>query len=397
MAALRGTTMKVLQVHARYRVRAGEDTVVDAEAAALRAAGHDVRRLIVENPTGTGATIRALAGSLHNRSVAHRVNSEVATLRPDVIHVHNTWFALSSSAVSAAAATGCPVVMTLHNFRLGCLSTDLFRDGAVCTACVGRVPLPGVVHGCYRGSRVLSAVQATEVMSTRLRKVLTRSVTSFVAPSQFMADRLVDMGIPDDRLVIKAHFVEDPGPRPDVPSTSDTIVSIGRLAPGKGIGALLDGWRAVSPGAAARRMLVVGDGPDATSLRGRASPSVEMPGWLDHDEITAALLRARALVAPSELYETFGMVLIEAMSAGLAVIVTSTAGARDVVGAPDRLVVPPNDPQALARAIEGLDDSTVDTLGRANRRRFEERYSVPVGVENLEALYDDAIGRARRG
>lgn len=388
--------MKILQVHARYRVRAGEDTVVDAEADALRAGGHEVQRLIVENPTSTGATFRALATSVHNRSVARRVGGEVAAFRPDVIHIHNTWFALSSSAISAAGATGCPVVMTLHNFRLGCLSTDLFRDGAVCTACIGRAPLAGVVHGCYRGSRFLSAVQATELMSTRVRGVLSEAVTSFVAPSRFMADRLADMGLPGDRLIVKPHFVDDPGARVAAPSAADTIVTIGRLAPGKGVGALLDAWNSVKPTRPARRLLVVGDGPEAARLRMQAPPSVEMPGWLDRDEVIALLLRARALVAPSELYETFGMVLVEAMSAGLPVIVTSAAGARDIVDAPNHLVVPPNDPVALARAIDTLDDAAVDAIGHANRVRFEQRYSLAVGIENLEALYRETIDRAQR-
>ena len=185
--------MRILQLHARYRVRAGEDTVVDNEAAALAHAGHDVVQMTVDNPTEPLATISALARSMHNPSSARRVRERVKAVRPDVVHVHNTWFALSSSAVAAAASTGVPVVMTLHNFRIGCLGTDLFRDGAVCTACVGRSPLPGVIHGCYRSSRALSALQAAEIVATRRRGVLDSSVTRFIAPSQFMADRLAEI------------------------------------------------------------------------------------------------------------------------------------------------------------------------------------------------------------
>jgi hypothetical protein len=45
---------------------------------------------------------------------------------------------MSSAAISTAAAGGVPVVMTVHNYRLGCISADLYRDGDICTACVGR-------------------------------------------------------------------------------------------------------------------------------------------------------------------------------------------------------------------------------------------------------------------
>ena len=110
--------------------------------------------------------------------------------------MHNTWFSISSSPIGVAVEHRVPVVMTLHNYRLGCLSTDLFRDGQICTACVGRAPWAGVRHGCYRGSRALSALQAVEVVTNRRRRVLIDGVTTFVAPSDFMAARLVDIGVP---------------------------------------------------------------------------------------------------------------------------------------------------------------------------------------------------------
>ncbi len=387
--------MRVLQLHTRYRIPAGEDSVVDNEAAALRRAGHDVSQVVVENPSNSADAIRELARSLHNRPVARRVRAEIERFEPDVVHVHNTWFAMSSSAIAAAA--GVPVVMTLHNYRLGCITVDLFRDGRVCTACVGRSPIRGVVHGCYRDSRLQSAVQATEVVVTRRRGVLDRAVDRFVAPSAFMADRLLDIGIPAERMVVKPHFVADPGPRNAPPSASGDVLYIGRLAPGKGVETLLASW-----GDAARssepprsRLVVIGDGPMAADLRTSLPAGAEMVGWLSRAEVTERLLTARALVMPSEWYEPFGMVLIEAMSAGLPIIVTSASGARAIVEAPDRLVVPPRQPTALATAISSLDDVTVDAVGTANRITFEQRYTEQVGVANLEALYRSTIEASR--
>lgn len=380
--------MRVLQLHARYRVAAGEDTVVDAEAEALRRAGHTVERFTVANPTTAGASLVALARSLHNQRVAGGVADAIDRVDPDVVHVHNTWFALSSAAVVAAGRRDRPVVATLHNFRLACISTDLFRDGAVCTACVGRSPLPGVVHGCYRNSRVVSAVQAAELLSTRRRRVLDRYVTTFVVPSQFMADRLLDVGIPATRLVVKPHFLDDGGPRPSPPSSSNEVVVVGRVAPGKGLDTLLSAW----PGDTGLHLTVIGAGPLEDELRRTAPPSVTWTGWLERAEIRHRLARARALVMPSELYETFGMVLVEAMCAGLPVIVTSAAGAAEIVEPPAALLVPPRDPDRLARAIRQLvDDRFVDDVGARNRSRYLARYTESAGVRALEQVYDAAV------
>jgi glycosyltransferase involved in cell wall biosynthesis len=388
--------MKILQLHAGYRVPAGEDSVVANEAETLTRGGHEVRQLIVPNPTALGPSVVMLARSVHNRPIGALVRSEIEAFGPDVVHVHNTWFSLSSSAVTAATKAGVAVVMTVHNYRFGCVGADLFRDGAVCTACVGRSPVAGVAHGCYRGSRLLSAAMAAEIAVTRRRGVVHDAVARFVAPSGFMADRLVDIGLPADRLVVKPHFVADPGPRTAAASSSGEVLMVGRLAAGKGLHTLIEAWsqrpRRHDAAGGARTLSIVGDGPLADDLRRSAhDDTVRFDGWQPRHAVVERMLAARALVMPSEWYEPFGMVLIEAMSAGLPVIVSTVAGARTIVGAPAELVVPPGDPAALALAIDRLDDATVDAVGAANRTRFEADYSEDAGLAALESLYAEAV------
>ncbi len=313
------------------------------------------------------------------------------------MHVHNTWFAVSPSVISVAADAGIPVVMTLHNYRLGCLGTDLFRDGAVCSACVGRSVWSGVVHGCYRDSRVLSAVQAVEVTVTRRRRLLDRGVTTFVAPSQFMADRLVDIGVPRQRLVVKPHFTDDPGERTMSPSASDEVVYVGRLAPGKGVETLLDAWAARATGTAnVARLSIIGDGPSAEALRSAATDDVVFHGWQPREAVTERLLGARALAFPSEWYEPFGMVLLEAMSAGLPIVTTNAAAAAAISGAPADLVVPVGRPDLLGAALDQLSDGVVDAVGAGSRRRFTEQFAEDAGLRALEALYRATVERHRQ-
>jgi glycosyltransferase involved in cell wall biosynthesis len=388
--------MKVLQVHAGYRLAAGEDTVVANEAAALRAGGHEVEQFIVPNPTGAVASVAALARSAHNRSIGRRFEQVVDSVRPDLVHVHNTWFAISPAPVQVAASRSIPVVMTLHNYRLGCLSTDLFRAGDICTACVGRSPLSGVVHGCYRDSRALSAIQATEVMVTRRRRVLVDGVARFVAPSAFMGERLVDIGVPADRLVVKPHFTDDPGPRTGTPSASREVLFVGRLAPGKGLESLLDAWGR-SKASDDLDLVVLGDGPLLAELRAAAPPSVRFDGWQSHDDVVRRLLAARSLVFPSEWYEPFGMVLIEALSAGLPIATSNASAAATIAGSPDALVFPSRDTAAMAATLDLLlDDATVDTEGSAARHRYETSYDARAGLAALESLYDDVRGPGAR-
>lgn len=378
--------MKLLQIHAGYRTPAGEDTVVEAEASALRGAGHQVIQSIEHNPLGTVEALATLARSRYNRATERAVRDLCLSERPDVAHVHNTWFSQSTSVFDAVA--DIPLVMTVHNYRLGCIGSDLFRDTAVCTSCVGRSPLKGVVHGCYRDSRLLSAVAAVEVMSTRRRRALSH-VDRFVAPSAFMADRLIDIGVPSERLSVKPHFIADPGPRHNAPSASQEVLYVGRLAAPKGVATLLRAWerhRSARPDA---RLVVIGDGPLLPELVEAAPRSVEFAGWMSHADVQQRMLGARAFVFPSEWYEPFGMVLIEAMAAGLPVIATTASDAVRITGT--ELVAPAGEDRAMAACLEQLEDRTVDELGARSRELFERTYTEAQGVRDLEALYEEVM------
>ncbi len=394
--------MRILQLHAGYRTPAGEDTVVAAEADVLRAAGHEVVQHIEHNPTAAAESVVAVLRSRRNRRAEATVRRRLEQWQPDVAHLHNTWFALSSSVIDAVADHSCPLVMTVHNYRLGCLTSTMFRDAQVCTACVGRSPLRGVLHGCYRESRVLSGFQALEIMSARRRHVLDR-IDRFVAPSRFMADRLIDIGLPEDRLVVKPHFIEAAGPRDTDPSTSDEVLFIGRLAVGKGLPTLLRAWeihadrlRSADVGGA-RQLTIIGDGPLLGDLREAAPRGVTFAGWLPRDEVRQRMLSARAFVFPSEWYEPFGMVLLEAMSAGLPVVATTSSDAARITMTPGELVVPAADERALADALGELSDGFVDEAGTAARRRYEEHYSPAIGLQDLETLYRDVIADRAAG
>jgi glycosyltransferase involved in cell wall biosynthesis len=396
MATISRNTMKILQLHAGYRIPAGEDTVVANEAAALRAGGHEVRQHVVANPSSLGSAIKKLSLSIHNPRAARAVTDEIKDFQPDIAHVHNTWFALSSSVIAAASNADVPVIMTIHNYRLGCLSADLFRGDSICTACLGRLPVRGVMHGCYRGSRPLSAIAATEVSITRSRGVLSKHVARFVAPSAFMGDRLVDIGVPADRLVVKPHFVTDSGPRRRSPSQSNEVLYIGRLAPGKGLETLMRAWEQVSSqrhadGLEPLVLSIIGDGPLAGRLRESAPRGVRFEGWLPRDDVTERLLDARAFVFPSAWYEPFGMVLIEALAAGLPIIASNTSEAPKITAAPQSLVVPANDERALAVAIQSLNDELVDEIGQKNRRRYDEHFTESEGLRQLIELYTSVI------
>jgi len=379
--------MKIFQLHNRYREAGGEDSVVRDETRLLRAAGHEVVEHHVSNPSGAFAAAGALVLSPSNPMSARTVKRAVASHRPDVAHIHNTWYSLSPSVVQALKQSGLPVVMTLHNYRLFCANALLFRDGRPCEDCVGTHPWRGVRHRCYRDSVVASAFAASTIAVARARRTWSTGVDRFVAPSWFLREKLVAGGIPAETITVKPHGVDDPGARSAPPSSSRSVLFVGRLSHEKGADTLLDAWAA--RGASRLELVMVGDGPLRERLESRAVEGVRFAGWQSSAEVAQLLLGARALVFPSVCYENLPRAVIEAMAAGLPVLASDHGGPAELVrDLGPAWTAGAGDERAWADALTVLDDdAAVDVAGAQARASFERQYTEEASLTGLLDVY----------
>ncbi len=382
----------VLQVHNRYRDPGGEDAVVAAEREVLTAAGHRVAVHDVQNPSGSLAAAGALALSPWNPVSALALGRVINTHRPELAHVHNTWYSLSSSVLSTLRRRRIPTVMTMHNYRSTCLNGQLFRDGAVCQLCLGRPPLPGIGYRCYRGSLPASLAVAGAVGIERWLGLWEGAVELFVVMTEFSRLLLAAAGLPGDRVRVKPHFVADRGPRSGQPSASDTVLFVGRLSSEKGVDQLVEAWSQAET--ADLTLRIVGDGPLRAALEQRRVAGVDVAGWLGPDRVAEELRSARALVVPSIWYEPFGLVLIEGMAAGLPIVASAIGGIPEVVGDVDPAFLPgAGDVAEWSASLSRLAVSgeELDAAGAASRRRYEQRYTPEVGLAALEQIYSETL------
>src|SRR6201986_4690367 len=218
--------MHLLQVHNSYRQRGGEDTVVAVDARLLRSAGHAVTQYIVPNPVGGIETGMRLGLSLWNPAAGRRFRRQLEVAKPDVVHIHNTWFSITPSAAYEARRAGVPVVMTLHNYRLSCANGQFFRSGTQCTACLTGSAFNGLLHRCYQDSFVASAFAAANMGGHRQLGTWTKNVDLFLCLTEFAKARFVEAGIPAGKLRVRHNCVEDPDERTVPASKSHQIAYI---------------------------------------------------------------------------------------------------------------------------------------------------------------------------
>jgi glycosyltransferase involved in cell wall biosynthesis len=388
--------MRILTVHNHYQQAGGEDEVFAAEARLLERYGHDVHRYVVRNDGLERVSRLKLArDTIWNGDSYRALRTVVRRTRPDVVHFHNTLPRISPSGYYAATSEGVPVVQTLHNYRLLCPSALLFRDGIPCQDCVGRtLALPGIRHGCYRGSRAATAAVAGMTAAHRMLGTWSREVALYIALTEFARSRLIDGGFAAEQIVVKPNFV-DPDPGPGT-GAGGYALFVGRLTTEKGIRTLLNAWRTMHVEIPLR---IVGDGPlaDEVADAARTMSGVTWLGRRTPGEVAALVGEAAVLVCPSGCYETFGRVVIEAFAAGTPVVASDLGALAELVqeGRTGRLFRP-GDADALVRVMRELmsQRSHLPTLRTAARRVFEERYGAAANYALLMSVYRTAIDRA---
>lgn len=393
---------RVLQLHTRYRLAGGEDQVVDAEKRLLEAAGIQVSQVIFDNADlqesrSLVGDLRLAGSAIWSRAAARRVQASIVAERPQVVHVHNTFPAASPSVYAAAAAHEVPVVQTLHNYRFVCPAATAFRNGHVCTDCVGRsFPWPAVAHACVRDSRAQSLVAVATTSVHRTRGTFTRGIHGYIALTSFQRDLMIRGGFQAEGIRVIPNFLEpDPGLGREIRAG---VLFVGRLSREKGIASLLDA-AAFVPGVIG----LVGSGPlEPLAQQANAAGHVVFHGALTRSSVVDELRRTIALVLPSVWYEGFPLVLLEAFATGTPVIASRIGSLGELVeDGVTGLMADPGNAADLAARIRWATThpDKMRRMGLNGRRMYEARFRGQTHLDALREAYastgmDRPVGRA---
>ena len=367
--------------------------VADAEADLLRDAGHEVVAIRRENSQSSLRAAEQLATYPWNPVSNRRLMRLVRRVLPDVVHLHNSWFATSPGVLPALRRRGVPTVATIHNYRLSCVNAELLRDGRPCELCVGKVPWRGVRFRCYHGSAARSAAAAIGISSHHALGTWRNGVDRFIALTEFSRGRLVAGGLPAERIVVRPNFVADPGPREEPPSASRQVLFAGRISAEKGLGVALRAWAQRRP--EDLELLIAGDGPQRDELEALAVPGVRFLGHVGRAELEALLLSSRAVILPSIWFESQPLSALESFSAGTPVLATGIGGLGETVEPlGSDWQVAGGDIEHWSSALSRLNNNAfVDKGGEVGRATFERRHTKARARTTLEQIYEEALTR----
>ena len=269
----------------------------------------------------------------------------VRTLRADLVHTHLVHADLYGGLAAKLRRT--TLVSTKHN-------DDPFRTGAF----------------RFVERRLASLADRVVAISESLRRFTVEQV-----------------GVPAGKIETIHYGLDEPpapwgsNPPDDVPANARIVLSTSRLTRQKGVDVAVQALSLLPEDVA---LVVLGEGPERPHLE---APRVHLPGRVP--DVAAWLRRASVYVQPSR-WEGFGLAVLEAMISGLPVVATNVSSLPElVVDGETGVLVPPDDPAALAAGIERALASP--QMGAAGRERAVREFSVSKMADRTAALYTDLL------
>jgi glycosyltransferase involved in cell wall biosynthesis len=389
--------MRILLAHNFYRSSApsGEDAAFRNEKALLEDKGVDVVAYEMFNDKIDASSFAHRARLALNTSWSNSTYDSVGHLikqkKPDIAHFHNTFPQISPSAYAACRDNDVPVVQTLHNFRFICPGGLLLRDGRPCEDCVGSNLLPAMRHRCYRESLPATGALVWMLVRNRWHGTYTTLVNRYIALTEFAAGRLIAGGLPRDRMSVKPNFAPS-GSKPG-PGDGGYVVYVGRLSAEKGLHTLISAWKLLPQ----IPLKILGDGPlrqELIDLTIQNKIHVEFLGFCDRPTIIDTIGRAVLQVVPSECYEGFPMVVLEAYACGTPVVCSRIGSLNEIVEeGVTGVKFDPGNPLDLAAKIQMLwdDSERRKSMRETVRMTFDNNFSAEKNFESLMEIYEMTI------
>ncbi|MGH1487983.1 MAG: glycosyltransferase family 4 protein [Acidimicrobiales bacterium] len=314
------------------------------------------------------------------------LRAAVKEFAPDVIHGHD-W--LARSAQPGLVSRDIPFVTTLHYYTRGCAKKTMWRDGAICEGPALRRCLSCASdhYGAVRGVAVTLGIRAAGLLENRR----TDRWISVSAATESLS------GLGDDP---SATVIYNPVPSVQGPPAEETplppelegqpfMLFVGDIRPEKGVSVLAEAVTLMRAGGNHTPLVIVGE---------RMSSEITLPpgtfelGPVPNPVVKALWSKATIGVVPSLWPEPFGLVAIEAMEAGCALVASDVGGLSEILGEDRGSLVPPGDADALATAmIDLLADGELRQRRSASALVSMERFAVDKIIDQIEAEYHQVV------
>lgn len=395
--------LTILNVSQNYHIRGGSDRIFFATSQVLEAAGERVIPFAAQHPENESTAWspyfplaanfenpgpRDLLRFLYSRPAAHAIERIIAERHPDIAHLHIYYGKLTGSILSPLRRVGIPIVQTLHEYKLICPVYTLVSNGEICEACAGSQFWRAIPRRCNRGSLRRSLLSSAETYVSRFLGSV-KNIDHFIAVSDFVRTKMIQYGIPPDKISTVHNFVDVSGIEPNL-QEGNYALYFGRLERLKGLFTLVEAFAPLTH----IPLYIVGNGSDAAELESwisqRRLTHIHLLGFKHGRELENLIRRSRFTVMPSEWYEPLATTVLESWTHGRTVVASNIGGFGEMIDdGTNGFLLPAGDVAALREKADWLFSrpEVACAMGIEGRRKVEDRFNPRRYYEDLMKVY----------
>ena len=408
MAKMRSSKLRIIVLNDHGFVNGGAAQVAIASLNALAEAGFDVtfvssvgpvdpaidRNLVkiinfgLHDLLSNPSRIHAAISGIWNLHAAAYFKDVLAEFDPQntIIHLHTWVKSLSSSVVHVATERGFKVVCTLHDYFSICPNGGLYNYKQKKLCALEPMSLSCITSNCDTrsyGQKVWRV--ARQVVQNNFGHIPS-GIKFFITVSDY-SESILRPGLLPTAEFFRVRNVIDIGKiTPSNVKANDTFTFVGRLSPEKGCVLFANAARIAGIGS-----VFVGCGEEDKYIRA-TNQAAELLGWQDRAGVIHAIQSSRAIVFPSLLHETQGLVVLEAAALGIPAIVSDACAAKEaIVDGETGLLFRAGDLDDLAKKIMILKNNS-QLSADLGLRAYERYWASPCTPENhvkdLEDCYN---------
>lgn len=301
--------------------------------------------------------IESVLRPLGTKEVKRKFNKLLDDFNPDILHLNNIHTQISPVIAEIAHKRGVKVVWTLHDYKLLCPRYDCLRnDVDICELCF-KDKTNVLLNKCMKNSFFGSIIAYLEAIKWTKDK-LEKYTDTFICPSQFIYNKMLEGGYNKDKLLQLYNFIEAEKIEKNIQNKEDYFCYIGRLSKEKGISTLINAANDLS-----YKLKIIGSGPLENKLKSEVNNSnTDFLGHKNWNEISQIIGKAKFLVVPSEWYENNPLSIIEALCLGTPIIGANIGGIPELINNSNGVLFTSGNSLELKETIINAWNNFPDTL-----------------------------------
>lgn len=401
--------MKILLINKYHYKKGGSETAYFALSRILEQQGHEVIHFAMQHENnldsktksffapkvsfedkGFFTMLKNIKNIFWNTHAKRRLEALLTQENPDICHVHNFSHQLSPSILFALKKHKIPTVMTCHDYKVVCPNYTFFAHGKIHD--YGRAYWKYVWHKTVKNSYLKSLILVLEAYFIRLFQVYQKTIHTFIAPSTFMKQKLIEGGVKEKSIVTRMNMLED-NCFEESPSHDGSLCYVGRLSEEKGLWTLLRAAKQLTC-----PIHIIGGGPLEKAVSEYVAKeklsNVKLHGHLPKALVKSYVNKCAAVVVPSLWYENNPYSILEAFGVSTPVLASHIGGIPELVlNGKTGFTFAPHDDKALVRFVNVLLSDEKQRLAMAqNAYAFVREQANAQGFyEDMMHIYKDAL------